>query len=432
MKLRWHLSDTGYAKTTLRRKTTSLHAYVMVNLGKMEVPKGYIIDHCPPENNPLDCRLEKLRIITRKQNGENKRKREGTTSDFHGVTKFSERCFESGVGIDGVWHLLGKWSTEIDAARARDSFLRNHPGAGSLMHHLNFPGEATEPDPANRLTKKAKTTPFNGVGQTPNGGFLAKMRMENELVLCKTVRTAEEAARLYDAAVVKHNRPRSMLNFPDEHPHYEPQKKVKLMGALDGERVRVTIPSHPDAAVYVDPEVYETIKFGSARLHMNIHGKCDGVILIVPHSKTETKLHRYVKKVTDPNILVDHIDSNPLNNCASNLRVSDYVKNGQNKAKAKGKSSAFLGVSLKKKNMKWIGKLDCDGRIMQKICDYDFEAAAFRDLLVLRVFPGSHYKLNFKWRQEHIDRWTQYFLSMPNPFDFDETRQKLEQERKGN
>lgn len=57
-------------------------------------------------------------------------------------------------------------------------------------------------------------------------------------------------------------------------------------------------------------------------------------------------LHRIVMGVTDPMIEVDHIDHNGLNNCKSNLRLSNKSQNQCNrKCVAKHKrSSRFVGV----------------------------------------------------------------------------------------
>ena len=61
--------------------------------------------------------------------------------------------------------------------------------------------------------------------------------------------------------------------------------------------------------------------------------------------KLKTSIHRLILGVTDSKIFVDHIDGNTLNNCLSNLRVSDRSQNGANRKPSKSGSSKYLGVS---------------------------------------------------------------------------------------
>jgi len=42
------------------------------------------------------------------------------------------------------------------------------------------------------------------------------------------------------------------------------------------------------------------------------------------------RLHRVILGITDPTILVDHRDGNPLNNVRSNLRLATRAQNGSN------------------------------------------------------------------------------------------------------
>ena len=64
-------------------------------------------------------------------------------------------------------------------------------------------------------------------------------------------------------------------------------------------------------------------------------------------NKKATRLHRFILGVTDPSIIIDHIDCDPLNNTKANLRVvtkSENCLNRKNKAK---------GYSYDRRRGKW-------------------------------------------------------------------------------
>ena len=71
------------------------------------------------------------------------------------------------------------------------------------------------------------------------------------------------------------------------------------------------------------------------------------------HSKVNGKsktflLHREILGITDPSVLVDHINGDGLNNMKSNLRLCNHSENRKNRHNKSDKhTSKYLGVSLK-------------------------------------------------------------------------------------
>lgn len=95
----------------------------------------------------------------------------------------------------------------------------------------------------------------------------------------------------------------------------------------------------------VDDEDYERINslrwsaiVGSKRVRAQ--GK------IVDHAGKErtVSLHRYLLQVSDPDIKVDHIDHDPLNNTRANLRLCSNAENCRNIPRRVDNQSGFKGV----------------------------------------------------------------------------------------
>jgi hypothetical protein len=60
------------------------------------------------------------------------------------------------------------------------------------------------------------------------------------------------------------------------------------------------------------------------------------------------RLHRVILGVTDPKIIIDHINGQPLDNRKENLRIVTNQHNCINRPKQRNNTSGFKGVSLKK------------------------------------------------------------------------------------
>lgn len=69
------------------------------------------------------------------------------------------------------------------------------------------------------------------------------------------------------------------------------------------------------------------------------------------------KLHRYIMIINNSNLVVDHINRNPLDNRKSNLRICSYKENGFNKSIRVDNTSGIPGVSFHKINKKWRAKI---------------------------------------------------------------------------
>jgi len=90
------------------------------------------------------------------------------------------------------------------------------------------------------------------------------------------------------------------------------------------------------------------------------------------------KMHRYILGVTNPKIIIDHIDGNAFNNQRNNLRICSFSENAQNR-KGRG-ASKYLGVSIIKTTKKYKRK---DGIITSIIS---------KPIIIAKIKTGNKYK----------------------------------------
>jgi hypothetical protein len=103
----------------------------------MNPTDGRLVDHRNCVS--LDNRRSNLRLATRAENVQNRRKKKNTSSRFIGVD-FSrpESKWRSRISYQGKRIMLGRFDSEIDAARAYDEAAKKYYGE---FARLNFPQE---------------------------------------------------------------------------------------------------------------------------------------------------------------------------------------------------------------------------------------------------------------------------------------------------
>jgi hypothetical protein len=84
----------------------------------------------------------------------------------------------------------------------------------------------------------------------------------------------------------------------------------------------------------------------------------------------------------DPVGLIDHINSDKLDNRIENLRAADHVINTRNAKLRRDSTSGIKGVSWRKQDKKWAGQVWHEGRLYRAgyFKDKDECAAAVRSL----------------------------------------------------
>jgi hypothetical protein len=126
---------THYLLGQIDGRRVRLHRMIMGE------PVGMVIDHI--NDNGLDNRRSNLRVCTSQDNVRNMRKpRSGKTSKYKGVSLVrGERKYRAAIQIDGKAHVVGRFESQDDAARAYDAAALTVYGE---FARLNFPNEGRD------------------------------------------------------------------------------------------------------------------------------------------------------------------------------------------------------------------------------------------------------------------------------------------------
>lgn len=114
--------------------------------------------------------------------------------------------------------------------------------------------------------------------------------------------------------------------------------------------------------ILIDPEDYEKVKRYSWCISKtgyavaNIKGKV-------------TKMHRYILNESKPEIIIDHINRNKLDNRKENLRRCTYKQNSRNTSVSKNNATGYLGISLTAQG-KFRARIMVDGKEI-RLGNYD-------------------------------------------------------------
>lgn len=126
----------GHVRAYINSKKIELHRYLM------NAPENFIVDHI--NNEPLDNRVNNLRISTDKQNTYNTKKRENTLSKFKGIViiKNSKKTFyRAKIDKNYIRYNLGKYDIEIQAALAYNLKAKDLFGEFANLNEINIDNE---------------------------------------------------------------------------------------------------------------------------------------------------------------------------------------------------------------------------------------------------------------------------------------------------
>ena len=153
-----------------------------------------------------------------------KSKRRSKSKDgYIGVRKQSGK-YQARIKIDGKLKSLGSYDTAKQAAKAFDKeAIRLRRPLSSLNHPKKAPVGYT---PMQQALRSRNTVGYRGVTKNSKK-FQAYITIDGKYTHIGRYDTAKEAAVAYDRAVLKANKPTSLLNFPDMVHNLDEEPKCK-------------------------------------------------------------------------------------------------------------------------------------------------------------------------------------------------------------
>jgi hypothetical protein len=112
----------------------------------------------------------------------------------------------------------------------------------------------------------------------------------------------------------------------------------------------------------VDDEDYEYLSL--KKWHVKLSGgayACGKLWLPEERKSKNIKMHRVILGITDPSVIVDHINRDGLDNRRVNLRICSRTQNQANRVVSYG-TSRYKGVAFDKKNENWESYIGYQGK----------------------------------------------------------------------
>ena len=162
---------------------------------------------------------------------------------------------------------------------------------------------------------------------------------------------------------------------------------IKNKYEIKGNEVYVELSNTKDVCIIDldDINILEDVTWYTKPKKWSLYARC-------MKNQKEVKMHRLIMGVTDPNIHVDHINGNTLDNRKSNLRKTDNSTNHMNQSVRSDNKSGFKGVS--KHGKKWHARIGRDGKLFIGSFSTPEEAARAYDAKAIELF-GEFARLNF-------------------------------------
>jgi hypothetical protein len=355
------ININGYVAIYINKKKHSLHRYIYYELEMNKLDSTTpVVDHI--NRNKLDNRIENLRAVSHSENCRNVGKSSNATSKYFGVSYSTNKKWTCRLGNSNF-----TYDIEEHAAYHYD-LLAIDAGLYTKLNNIDKPSDFVKRE------KKLRDLP------TGIYIFYSKYEVHYRKKRIGRFTTLEEAIFCRNKAVETHKSDtiNNILNTPIKR-NSDGYAIIELYN-VKREKVAETI---------VDDDDYYNLMLGtwSLKKHGYVSGKYD---------KKTYLLHRFIMNYNGKD-KINHINSDPLDNRKSNLRIYSNSHNSQYKKSMKNSTSKYIGVCLDETRQKWRASIILDGKYYNlgkfKI---EEEAAKARDAKAREFnLSGCSFKLNF-------------------------------------
>lgn len=371
----WITKD-GYASITVNNIKYALSRYIYYIVYQNTMTEKTIIDHI--NNDRLDNRIENLREITYAQNAVNKTKKENATNEYYGVSKASSK----GSGSTPLWQC------QLQSSEFRYNFLYSDPLHAAYHYDL--------------LVKKHDMQEFaklNNIEMPPD--FVMKTEYVRKYDLPKHIRITSNNKYYYNIRGITSKRFDTLEEAEKQLAEFKIKKdndkkelllKTPIKRNINNNAVIELFSRDKNNIVETevdDEDYYRLNQYKWSLQRGRVTGTVDGKTVC---------LSRFIMNYNGPD-MIDHINSNTLNNRKSNLRILTAAENAQNKSSLAGSSSKYVGVSYDKSRNKWFSFIQLNNKL-EHIGRFNTEEAAAkaRDKRATELNNSelkTYFKLNF-------------------------------------
>ena len=118
----------------------------------------------------------------------------------------------------------------------------------------------------------------------------------------------------------------------------------------------------PNAFALVDPEDVPLVRGFRWKVLHRLHGWASYAVTQTQGDRKTLRMHRVILGVSDPRVVVDHINRNGLDNRRCNLRTGTQSQNMQNRRANITSASRFKGVVRHSSQGKWQASIGLSGK----------------------------------------------------------------------
>lgn len=214
--------NTFYAAGVIRKRyrKSGDPARVKMHRWIMKCPDGMQVDHI--DGDGLNNRKDNLRLATQSQNGKNKRVKKSNSTGFKGVGYNEKKdLYVTRIGVNGTLVYGGRTKNKYAAAVKYNELALQFFGEFACLNELTEEEliMAKESIPSKRITK-SNSTGYRGVCVIKNTSdriYAATVFVNRKNKYLGSFSTPEEAAEVYNRAVIEFKKPIQWLNkIPNE------------------------------------------------------------------------------------------------------------------------------------------------------------------------------------------------------------------------